>query len=222
MVKRLRVLLQSQDTTIPEKRKSTQLSKRALSSLDVSPFVPAASNEGVDLPLRPKKHAKTKASPSLTLPSEGDFLNSSGPSKPDIPSSDPLDLISKEPTIIAEVPPLAVTGSSSLPLSMSSTVSNMNTLLVETLLWSSLQEIKKCPLPDLAAKIIVVRDCAIALRVVSYDKETFDQFEALLKDLEYWGVEILQRESEVQALLQDLLGFLRGESSSASKFHEEL
>ncbi|ERM97974.1 hypothetical protein AMTR_s00117p00108650 [Amborella trichopoda] len=51
-------------------RKSTQMSKRALSSLDASPSIPSASSGGVDLPPRLKKHAKMKASPSPSLPSE--------------------------------------------------------------------------------------------------------------------------------------------------------
>ncbi|ERN07019.1 hypothetical protein AMTR_s00141p00100970, partial [Amborella trichopoda] len=51
-------------------RKSTRLRKRALSSLDASPSIHFASSEATDLTSKPKKHAKTKASPSPTLPSE--------------------------------------------------------------------------------------------------------------------------------------------------------
>ncbi|ERN04888.1 hypothetical protein AMTR_s00080p00016830 [Amborella trichopoda] len=54
-------------------------------------------------------------------------------SKPDVLSSEPSALVSKEPAIIAEIPSL-----------------------------------------DVTAKIVAVRDYATALRVVNYDKETFD------------------------------------------------
>ncbi|ERN09117.1 hypothetical protein AMTR_s00014p00117020 [Amborella trichopoda] len=98
-------------------------------------------------------------------------------SKPYALSSEPSALVSNEPAIIAEIRPFAITGSSSLPFSMSNTITTMKTLLVETLPRSSLQEIKNCSLPDLAAKIVAVRDCATALGVLSYDKENFNWFE---------------------------------------------
>ncbi|ERN06603.1 hypothetical protein AMTR_s00058p00155870 [Amborella trichopoda] len=57
--------------------------------------------------------------------------------------------------------------------------------------------IEDCPLTDLAVKVAAVRDCATALRAVSYDKGLFDQLKGLLSKLELWGIEASQRESEV-------------------------
>ncbi|ERN02968.1 hypothetical protein AMTR_s00134p00075640 [Amborella trichopoda] len=57
-------------TVKPEvRRKSTGLNKKAFSSLDASPSIHSSLNEAADLTPRSKKRAKTKASPSQTLPS---------------------------------------------------------------------------------------------------------------------------------------------------------
>ncbi|ERN02829.1 hypothetical protein AMTR_s00086p00145680 [Amborella trichopoda] len=62
------------NTTEPEvRRKITRLSKRALSSPDAFPLVQYALSEAADLPIKPKKRAKTKASPSPTLRYETSF-----------------------------------------------------------------------------------------------------------------------------------------------------
>ncbi|ERN04949.1 hypothetical protein AMTR_s00080p00137790 [Amborella trichopoda] len=53
---------------------------------------------------------------------------------------------------------------------------------------------------ELTAEIDAVRDYTNALRVISYDKETFDRFEGLVNDFERWVIEALQCESEVRAL----------------------
>ncbi|ERM95388.1 hypothetical protein AMTR_s00008p00221460 [Amborella trichopoda] len=212
-------------TAEPEvRRKSIRQSKRALSSLDAPPSVQTISSEAHDSSSRPKKRAKKKVFPSLTLPSEvvppiqepviaapkvviarpSSFevptlvaSYEEPQSKPNAPSSETLAPVPHEPAIIAEIPPLVVASFSSLPSSISNTLSNRKASLEENFLRVSLQGLKGCSLSDLEVKIIAVRDCDTALRGVNYEKETCARFKVLFTDLERWRVEGLQRESEV-------------------------
>ncbi|ERM97384.1 hypothetical protein AMTR_s00127p00049350 [Amborella trichopoda] len=109
--------------------------------------------------------------------------------------SEPLALVPQETTIITKVPPLV----SADPSHATSLASTRKASLVRNLLQSSLQRVKDCSLSNMAVEIGLVKDCATTMRLVHYDKESFDRFEGLLKNLEQWGNKGWQSESEVQA-----------------------
>ncbi|ERN08881.1 hypothetical protein AMTR_s00015p00210950 [Amborella trichopoda] len=112
-------------------------------------------------------------------------------SEPVIPSSECLVLVPHEPiAIVAVPPPPAASSPSPLPLTLT----------------------RK------ALPIDVARECATTLRMVNYDKETFDGFESHLKDLEQWGIEASQRELEVQTLCKPCLAA----SKEAISHHQSL
>ncbi|ERM97982.1 hypothetical protein AMTR_s00117p00123640 [Amborella trichopoda] len=258
-------------------KKSARQSKRALSSSYAFPSIPPASSKGIDIPPRPKKCAKTKASPSPISPSEvitptqevirkaaGAQSSASGRGSesaplPSIDTEAPLadsptdpvtvqsltrsslspgdfiysiteegditEAICEAPDVEVAIPEISTPITSDAepqldtssgaalelmrfpfqkyqlhPSSLPPSASTRKALLLRSLLRSSLHGIKECSLSKLAVKIDVVRDCATALRVVNYDKETFDRFEGLLKDVELWGIEALQCEFKVQVV----------------------
>ncbi|ERN05678.1 hypothetical protein AMTR_s00006p00181630 [Amborella trichopoda] len=101
--------------------------------------------------------------------------------------SEPLAIMPQELAAIVEVP-LLVSVDSSFSTSLTSI---RKASLIRNLLQSSLQGVKECSLPNLAVEISLVKDCAATLRLFHYDKETFEKFEGLLKDLEQWGIKAL-------------------------------
>ncbi|ERN16523.1 hypothetical protein AMTR_s00031p00105870 [Amborella trichopoda] len=95
-------------------------------------------------------------------------------------SSELLALISQELAAIAKVPPLVLTDTS-FALHLASI---REALIVRDSLQSSLRGVWECSLYNLVVEIGVVKDCTTTLRLIHYDKVTFDRFEGLLKNLE--------------------------------------
>ncbi|ERN10976.1 hypothetical protein AMTR_s00160p00043240 [Amborella trichopoda] len=143
----------------------------------------------VDLPPKPKKRAKTKASPSPSLSSESPTLLS-------LSQGDFICTITKEGSILEDETE-AIGGASDIEIKIS-----------EVLVLTTSEAEPQPNFPsnaNLEPEIYAVRHCATALRVVKYDKETFNRFEGFLSDLKHSGVEVLQHEFEVKALYRTYL-----------------
>ncbi|ERN02576.1 hypothetical protein AMTR_s00087p00080760 [Amborella trichopoda] len=110
--------------------------------------------------------------------------------------------------------PLVVVSSSSLPSSISCTLSNKKASSAENFLWASLQGLKRCYLSNLEVEIITVRDFAATLRGDSFKNEdtaclanikvTEEELEKLQAYLNRLKTRLDRKRAEAQSKSQEL------------------